>query len=209
MNPDPWIVHGQTVTALAGQRAERHGRMSRHGNDLRPGPFQPFRPAARTSRALHEGPTVDQCWVGLNDAMLIAEVELVPPVEPPVEVIDALKPSAGLYVTKCDGDGNFTFTGIPPGEYQIVTWDTPLDALFGYPQRHGDRVTRTRRPSTATRSTSAPAVVPLVRDPRRDGISRCQRVTAFRIPAKPASANRWSTCDSATAASTRRPPPIR
>ncbi|RJR42040.1 MAG: hypothetical protein C4576_16885 [Desulfobacteraceae bacterium] len=79
----------------------------------------------------HAGPIVEDCWVGLNDAVLIAEVELVPLVEPPAEVIDALKPAAGLYAAQCNADGTFTINGVPPGDYQIVTWDTPLDSLFG------------------------------------------------------------------------------
>jgi hypothetical protein len=79
----------------------------------------------------YPGIPVEKGWVGLNDAALIAEVELVPLVEPGTEINDALKPSAGLYAVPCDADGNFTFTGIPPGEYQIVSWDAPLDALFG------------------------------------------------------------------------------
>ena len=79
----------------------------------------------------HPGPIVDQCWVGLNDALLIAEIELVPLEEPPAEVIDGLKPAAGLYAAPCNPDGTFTIENVPPGDYQIVTWDTPLDSLFG------------------------------------------------------------------------------
>ncbi len=82
----------------------------------------------------HPGPIVEEAWVGLNDALLL-ELEMVPfnefGTDPPVELLDTLKPAAGLYAAACEPDGTFTITGVPPGEYQIVTWDTPLDALFG------------------------------------------------------------------------------
>ncbi len=38
----------------------------------------------------------------------------------------------GLYVAPCDpATGDFVISNVPPGTYQLVTWDTPLDALFG------------------------------------------------------------------------------
>lgn len=40
--------------------------------------------------------------------------------------------SQGLYMTACDGDGYFTINNVPPGNYELVTWDTNLDALFGF-----------------------------------------------------------------------------
>jgi len=52
----------------------------------------------------HPGPIVEECWVGLNDAILIAEREVVPLEEPPAEVIDALKPAAGLYAAPGPGE---------------------------------------------------------------------------------------------------------
>lgn len=58
------------------------------------------------------GPPVSECWVGLNDLA---------------------RPSGkGLIALPCNGDSNFTIPGVPLGTYQLVTWDKPLDALFGF-----------------------------------------------------------------------------
>jgi len=61
------------------------------------------------------GPPVPECWVGLNN-----------PVATP-----GLQPS-GLYATPCDANGNFVINNVPPGTYQLVYWDKPLDYLFGF-----------------------------------------------------------------------------
>jgi hypothetical protein len=55
------------------------------------------------------GPPVGECWIGLNDPVT----------------------QRGLTAVPCDGNSNFTITGVPDGTYQLVTWDKPLDALFG------------------------------------------------------------------------------
>lgn len=56
------------------------------------------------------GAPVAECWVGLNDAVT----------------------GQGLAAIPCDADSNFTFNNVPPGSYQLVTWDEPLIALFGF-----------------------------------------------------------------------------
>jgi hypothetical protein len=62
------------------------------------------------------GPPVSECWVGLNN-----------PVATP-----GLQPS-GLYAAPCNPDtGEFVINNVPPGTYQLVTWDKPLDYLFGF-----------------------------------------------------------------------------
>ncbi len=62
------------------------------------------------------GPPVSECWVGLNN-----------PVATP-----GLQPS-GLYAAPCDPvTGVFTINNVPPGTYQLVYWDKPLDYLFGF-----------------------------------------------------------------------------
>lgn len=53
---------------------------------------------------------VSEGWVGLND----------------------LATGQGLYAAPTDVDGNFTISGVPPGTYQLVTWDRPLDTIFGF-----------------------------------------------------------------------------
>lgn len=56
------------------------------------------------------GAAVNECWVGLNDAVT----------------------GQGLAAIPCDADSNFVFNNVPPGTYQLVTWDKPLIALFGF-----------------------------------------------------------------------------
>ena len=60
------------------------------------------------------GPPVDEAWVGLNE-------------------VGALNAAGrGLYAAPCNADGSFAIPNVPPGTYELVTWDTPLDALFGF-----------------------------------------------------------------------------
>ncbi len=61
------------------------------------------------NQSLDLGPPVDNCWIGVNDGIT----------------------GEGLYVAPCEADSTFSITGIPDGDYELVTWDTPLDALFG------------------------------------------------------------------------------
>lgn len=63
-----------------------------------------------TLQGFFPGPPVDGCWIGLND----------------------LVTRRGLIAVPCDGNSNFTIAGVPPGTYQLVTWDKNLDALFGF-----------------------------------------------------------------------------
>lgn len=63
------------------------------------------------NQGFFEGPPVSECWVGLNDLTAV---------------------NSGLYAIPCDANSNFSITGIPAGIYQLVTWDKPLDALFGF-----------------------------------------------------------------------------
>ncbi len=58
------------------------------------------------------GAPVPQCWVGLNDL--------------------AAPAGKGLMAVPCGEEGAFTLNGVPDGTYQLVTWDKPLDALFGF-----------------------------------------------------------------------------
>jgi len=60
------------------------------------------------------GAPVDEAWVGLNA----------------IGPLNAI--GAGLYAAPCNADGSFTIANVPPGTYQLVTWDKPLDALFGF-----------------------------------------------------------------------------
>ncbi|MBN1817900.1 MAG: hypothetical protein JW828_11105 [Sedimentisphaerales bacterium] len=55
------------------------------------------------------GEPVPQAWVGLNAT-----------------------DGQGLYAAECNPDSTFTIGNVPPGTYQLVTWDFNLDAIFGF-----------------------------------------------------------------------------
>jgi hypothetical protein len=59
---------------------------------------------------LTPGPLVGECWVGINALELGANV--------------------GYYAAPCDADSTFSIAGLPPGTYQLVVWDVPLDHIF-------------------------------------------------------------------------------
>ncbi|TAN39646.1 MAG: hypothetical protein EPN25_10740 [Nitrospirae bacterium] len=63
------------------------------------------------NQGFFEGPPVGECWVGLNDLAAV---------------------NKGLMAVPCDANSNFALSGVPAGTYQLVTWDKPLDALFGF-----------------------------------------------------------------------------
>jgi hypothetical protein len=63
-----------------------------------------------TNQGFFPGAPVDECWVGLNDPVT----------------------GQGLYAAACNPDSTFSIPNVPPGTYQLVTWDVPLDALFGF-----------------------------------------------------------------------------
>lgn len=58
------------------------------------------------------GPPVSECWIGLNDL--------------------TRQTDKGLIAVPCDDESYFAIPGVPAGLYQLVTWDKPLDALFGF-----------------------------------------------------------------------------
>ena len=68
------------------------------------------------------GPPVPEGWVGLNEMSLLPGGGIGP--------VGAV--GRGLFATPCDAQGNFTITNVPPGTYQLVTWDKPLDSIFGF-----------------------------------------------------------------------------
>ncbi len=65
------------------------------------------------NQQVFEGPVMTEAWVALN-------------------AVSAGTPGAGLYAAPCDPiTGVFNIPNVPPGDYELVTWDKPLDALFG------------------------------------------------------------------------------
>lgn len=63
------------------------------------------------------GPPVTNGWVGLNDPLIMP---------------GGLLGEAGRYAAPINEDGSFVIQNVPPGTYQLVTWDTYLDNLFGF-----------------------------------------------------------------------------
>ena len=61
------------------------------------------------SVALHKGPRVPEAWVGLNTAAGVA-----------------------VYAQPCKANGSFQIDGVPPGSYQLVIWDKPLDQIVAF-----------------------------------------------------------------------------
>ncbi|MFI4912161.1 MAG: hypothetical protein ACIAQZ_10895 [Sedimentisphaeraceae bacterium JB056] len=57
------------------------------------------------------GELVESGWVGLNSLS-----------------------GQGLYTAPCNSDSTFTISDVPPGTYELVTWDENLDSIFGFSQ---------------------------------------------------------------------------
>ncbi|MEW6118263.1 MAG: hypothetical protein AB1553_15410, partial [Nitrospirota bacterium] len=72
------------------------------------------------------GELMAECWVGLNNPLLPPEAPA--PGGGPGEVFNAM----GLYAAPCDANSHFVINNVPPGTYQLVWWDKPLDYLFGW-----------------------------------------------------------------------------
>jgi hypothetical protein len=62
------------------------------------------------TQGYHAGEPVPDCWVGLNDPAS----------------------QQGLIAVECKPDSTFDIFGVPPGTYQFVYWDVPLNQLFGF-----------------------------------------------------------------------------
>ena len=76
-----------------------------------------------TLQGYFPGPPVPGCWVGIND----------PLAQPGVNVEAGLPAvEAGKYAAPCNEDSTFTINNVPPGTYELVTWDDDLDMLFGF-----------------------------------------------------------------------------
>ena len=105
---------GQTFTTLEWNQTPPAGMTGKITGTLRMNHFS--RPP--TLQGFFPGIPVPGGWVGLNDP-------LVQPGDTAIAV-------AGKYAAACNEDGSFEINNVPPGTYQLVTWDTNLDTLFGF-----------------------------------------------------------------------------
>ncbi|RFO95084.1 hypothetical protein DIC66_20215 [Rhodoferax lacus] len=60
--------------------------------------------------AFEKGAPVPECWVGLNETG---------------------GGTRALYAAACKKDSTFSIAGVPPGTYELVVWDEPLDMIIG------------------------------------------------------------------------------
>jgi len=59
----------------------------------------------------HSGPEVPGCWIGLNES-------------------NGGVAGRAVYAAPCDASSNFSIPNVPPGNYQLVVWDEPLDYII-------------------------------------------------------------------------------
>jgi hypothetical protein len=106
----PSVVNGQTINALPWNAAWPAGGTARVRGQLRYNHFS----KPPNNQGYFPGAVVSEGWIGLND----------PGATPGVTPL-------GLFAMQCDANGVFVITNIPAGQYQMVSWDKPLDNLFG------------------------------------------------------------------------------
>jgi hypothetical protein len=111
-NPGAQPFRGQIINVLPWNAAPPAGGTGTITGTLR---FNHFSKPPAT-QGFFPGEPVAECWVGLND----------PLAQPGAGI------PAGLYATACNANSNFTISGVPPGTYQLVSWDAPLDSLFNF-----------------------------------------------------------------------------
>lgn len=131
----PSVVGGTTINALPWNASYPTGGTARVEGTLRHNHFS--RPP--TLQGYFPGDTVPDGWIGLNDPT--AQLEGVPTPG------GFLVTPGGLYAAPCDANGHFVITNLPAGQYQLATWDKPLDDLFGlHPVIPANRATFTVAP---------------------------------------------------------------
>lgn len=60
----------------------------------------------------HSGHPFPGCWIGLNDA--------------------PAGTGTGVYAKPCNEDSSFQIDNVPPGDYQLVVWDSNLDIIIAF-----------------------------------------------------------------------------
>ncbi|HSH12888.1 MAG TPA: hypothetical protein VLA15_04040, partial [Desulfurivibrionaceae bacterium] len=69
------------------------------------------------------GAPVKDCWVGVNDPVTRQGLYAAPC----YDGVTSLDPALAVEIPS-----SFYIPNVPPGTYELVTWDKPLDALFGF-----------------------------------------------------------------------------
>jgi hypothetical protein len=127
---DPAI--GPEVSTCKGQTFEKPPWNKTPPEDLPPGPYGTIRGTLRANhfarppltQGFHAGEPVSECWVGLNDPNIARET--------PLPGGGETFSKNGRYITPCNENSEFVIPNVPPGTYQLVWWDRPLDYLFGF-----------------------------------------------------------------------------
>lgn len=114
----PSIIKGISISMPPWNINPPNGTGSIEGS-LRTNHFNP----PPNNQGYNAGDPISSAWVGLND----------PFAQPGLAVEQGGTPQfAGLYAAPCDPEtGYFRIDSVPAGTYQLVTWDEPLDTLFG------------------------------------------------------------------------------
>jgi len=123
---------GPQISTFKGQTFEIPPWNKIPPEDLPPGPYGTIRGTLRANhfarppftQGFHAGEPVPECWVGLNDPNIAREV--------PLPGGGETFSKNGRYATPCNGNSEFVIPNVPPGTYQLVWWDRPLDYLFGF-----------------------------------------------------------------------------
>ncbi len=114
ISPATSTFQGQTFTTLEWNQTPPAAATGTITGTLRMNHFS--RPP--TLQGFFPGIPVAGGWVGLND----------PLVQPGGQTTAV----AGKYAAACNEDGSFVINNVPPGTYQLITWDTNLDTIFGF-----------------------------------------------------------------------------
>ncbi len=106
----PSVINGLTIDTLPWNTSWPTGGTATVEGTLRLNHFsKPPR-----NQGYFAGAPVPEGWIGLNDPNAVPEVT-----------------PGGLLALPCDDNGHFVITNMPAGQYQLVSWDKPLDNLFG------------------------------------------------------------------------------
>jgi len=94
----------------SGKLAKDRGRFVLSGHNTVTGRVVNVHNSRTPNYAFEKGAPVNNCWVGLNETGT---------------------GSRALYAGACHKDSTFSIPDVPPGTYELVVWDEPLDMIIG------------------------------------------------------------------------------